>query len=86
VIAPNTVVGNRNNVTRLLGGVWMKQVYLAADSIPRALGCRLAGVYYYQQNQREQQCIAAACEHPFIFKQLTLAPFDGDRRDDRATG
>ncbi|MGB8414037.1 MAG: serine/threonine-protein kinase [Candidatus Binatus sp.] len=40
-----------------------------AGSILALFAVAFAGVYYYQQNQR----IAAAREHPLVFKQLTLA-------------
>ena len=49
------------------------RVTLWAVSILALFAVAFAGVYYYQQNQREQQRIAAAREHPLVFKQLTLA-------------
>src|SRR5208283_277867 len=49
------------------------RVALWAGSVLALFAVAFAGVYYYQQNQREQQRIAAAREHPLVFKQLTLA-------------
>ncbi len=49
------------------------RVTLWAGSILALFAVAFAGLYYYQQTQREQQRIAAAREHPLVFKQLTLA-------------
>jgi formylglycine-generating enzyme required for sulfatase activity len=49
------------------------RVIFWAGSILAVFAVAFAGVYYYQQSQREQQRIAAARENPLVFKQLTLA-------------
>jgi hypothetical protein len=86
VIAPNTVLGNRYKVTRPLGGGGMKQVYLAADSIPRSLRCWLCRRLLLPAKAARTAVYRRRTRTSARLQATDAGAFDGDRRDDRATG
>jgi hypothetical protein len=84
VIAPNTVVGNRYKVTRSLGGGGMKQVYLAAEGIPRALRCRLCRHLLLRAESARAAVYRCRTRISAHLEATDAGAFDANRRGDRA--